>query len=376
MCFPSPTGCPIRTCSWSWTDDALAMTTTPVAELLALGLCCPRCRGEVTGEDHADAPALFCARCSVHYPIILGIPDLRVFPDPYIGIEEDRAKGRLLAAYGAGRDWADLASHYYEITRDTVPPSQARQFAAGLGGALPRALSALETWEQLTDEPLAASDRVIDVGCGTAPLLVAAGGRSAARVGVDIAFRWLVIGKLRLANAGVHAHLVCACAEALPFRDGAFDVYVTQGTVENVRDQAMTVQESRRVLRDGGQLWISTANRTSLGPDPHLGLPAGGLLPSRAVAAWARRRGALPPQRRLLSLAGLRSLLRQGAFERARFGVPAIPAATRGTQGAILRAAIGAYGILRGIGALRSTLLVVGPTLLATARKPPARVAA
>ena len=340
--------------------------TDPLAELFALGLCCPRCRGDLLAAHGGE---LQCAGCGERYPVILGIPDLRVFPDPYIGIEEDCAKGRLLAEWGAGRRWEEVAARYYEITRDTVPPAQAARFAAGLRAAVPRATAALESWESMSGDPITRGERVLDVGCGTAPLLVAVGLRGAVTVGVDIAFRWLVVGKLRLADAGVHAPLVCACAEALPFRDGGFDVYVTQGTMENVRDQAASVSESRRVLRDGGRMWISTANRTSLGPDPHLGLPAGGLLPSSVANAWARWRGALPPARRLLSRGRLTRLLKQGGFREASFAVPAISTTQSEGWGPVLRGAALAYEIARKTRAAAPLLAVVGPTIIASARK-------
>ena len=340
--------------------------TSPLDELFALGLCCPRCKGDLLSRGEDD---LHCVGCSEHYPVILGIPDLRVFPDPYIGIEEDRAKGLLLAEWGVGRRWEDVAARYYEITRDTVPPAQAARFAAGLSAALPRAVAALDGWESMSGSPLGATDRVLDVGCGTAPLLVAAGSRGAVTVGVDVAFRWLVVGKLRLADAGVHAPLVCACAEALPFRDGGFDVYATAGTLENVRDQGAAVSESRRVLREGGRLWISTANRNSLGPDPHLGLPLGGLLPTGAANAWARWRGALPPQRQLLSRRGLDELLRRGGFRDASFAVPAISVTQRAGWGPVLRGAAVAYEVARKTGAGARVLGAIGPTLLASARK-------
>ena len=336
-----------------------------LAELLALGLCCPRCKGDF---DLAGASELSCTTCDVRYPVILGIPDLRVFPDPYIGIEEDRAKGVLLAGSGEGRRWEDLAARYYDITRDTVPAAQAERFAAGLRAALPRSLATLERWETMAGAPLSPSTRLIDVGCGTAPLLVAAGARAGAKVGVDVAFRWLVVGKLRLADAGVHAHLVCACAEALPFRDGAFDVYATQGTLENVREQEKVVGESRRVLRDDGRLWISTANKHSLGPDPHLGVPAGGLLPDAVAARWARSRGALPPQRHLLSRGGLLALLRSASFTNSAVGVPAVPAAQRAGWPPLARMAAWTYEMVRSSAVGERLLEIVGPTLLATAR--------
>ncbi|MDB4914657.1 MAG: methylase involved in ubiquinone/menaquinone biosynthesis [Gemmatimonadetes bacterium] len=339
---------------------------TAIAELLSLGLCCPRCKGDLLLVDTQEA-ALRCIACAEQYPIILGIPDLRVFPDPYIGIDEDRAKGRLLAAVGA-RTWGDLAAHYYEITQDDVPAAQARQFAAGLHAAVPRAAAAIEGWNELDGERVLATDRLLDVGCGTAPFFVAEGPQSAPRVGVDVAFRWLVVARLRLENAGVAAHLVCACAEAIPFRDASFDVYVSQGAIENVRDQTLAIAESRRVLRSRGRIRVASANRTSPAPDPHLGIPFGGLLPARVAAWWARSRGALPPSRRLLTHAALRTLLRS-AYDHVALGVPAASPAQQRGLGAVLRMAVATYEFMRRGHPLRRTLTVIGPTLLATGRR-------
>ncbi|MEO8623901.1 MAG: methyltransferase domain-containing protein [bacterium] len=346
----------------------MSAIASQLAELLALGLCCPRCHGDLTEQQSDGAGALVCPSCNTTYPVILGIPDLRVFADPYIGIDADRAKGQRLASDGAQR-WEELAARYYEITLDTVPPAQARQFEMGLHTAVPRAEAALESWARMEGEAGAASRRVIDVGCGTAPLFAAMGPSSVVKVGVDIAFRWLVVAKLRLENAGVRAHLVCACAEALPFKPATFDVCASLGTLENVSEQSSTIAEAARVLRAGGRLRIATANRTSLGPDPHLGIPAGGMVPDAVAAWWARRRGALPPLRHLLSRGKLEMLLRRAHFGELAFDVPGIPAAQRAKWSAPLRVAGGVYEFARRQSVLRRPLQVIGPSLLATAKK-------
>jgi len=341
----------------------------PVMELLDLGLCCPRCKGSLVPAVRAGEGTLTCGACAMTYPVILGIPDLRIFADPYIDIEPDRAKGRRLRAEG-GRTWEDLVHFYYSITLDTVPAAQAAQFATGLHAALPRAEATLATWDELEGRAPAPSARLLEIGCGTAPLLVAAANRAGVKVGVDIAFRWLVVGQQRLADAGVAAHLVCACAEALPFRDARFDLVMAQGTLENLRDQPLALSECHRVMSPGARMQVATANRFSIGPDPHLGIPAGGLVPDALAAAIARRRRALPPQRRLLSLGAMAGLLRTGGFERRRYGVPSIPEKQRRGRGPLLRTAAAIYEVARSIPLLRQLLLFIGPTLVAVAQKP------
>jgi uncharacterized protein YbaR (Trm112 family) len=38
-----------------------------------------------------------CAACERSYPIVVGIPDFRLAPDPYISLAEEYEKTRLLA---------------------------------------------------------------------------------------------------------------------------------------------------------------------------------------------------------------------------------------------------------------------------------------
>ena len=86
-----------------------------IHQLLDLGLCCPRCKGDLVAAVQGGEGSLRCRACAMDYPVILGIPDLRIFADPYIDIEPDRAKGRRLKAEG-GRTWDDLVRFYYSIT--------------------------------------------------------------------------------------------------------------------------------------------------------------------------------------------------------------------------------------------------------------------
>jgi ubiquinone/menaquinone biosynthesis C-methylase UbiE len=94
-----------------------------------------------------------------------------------------------------------------------------------------------------------ATGRTLDLGCGTGrnlPLFPAA----ARTIGLDPAFPSLR-GARRRAPA---VPLVCGSAEALPFRDGAFDTVVTGLALCSVPDPARGLAEIRRVLRADGRL--------------------------------------------------------------------------------------------------------------------------
>ncbi|HEY6004355.1 MAG TPA: class I SAM-dependent methyltransferase [Anaeromyxobacter sp.] len=94
-----------------------------------------------------------------------------------------------------------------------------------------------------------ATSRALDLGTGTGrnlPLLAA----GAAAVGVDPHLASL--RRARRRAPGVP--LVAARAEALPFRDGAFDTVLSGLVLCSVDDPAAALAEVRRVLRRGGAL--------------------------------------------------------------------------------------------------------------------------
>lgn len=94
-----------------------------------------------------------------------------------------------------------------------------------------------------------AAGRVLDLGCGTGrnlPLFP----RAARVVGVDPCRETL----RKAARRAPGVPLVCARAEALPFRDGVFDTVVSGLVFCSVSDPARGFAESGRVLRAGGRL--------------------------------------------------------------------------------------------------------------------------
>lgn len=336
---------------------------------MGIDIRCPTCRGEL--DDHRDEEELLeCRACHQRYPVLMGIPDLRTFADPYIGIEEDHAKGLTLADQLHSSTFAELVEFYYRNT-SVVPPNHAKQYTRGLMAAEARAGLALDGWDRaIRQVPSAGVMRTLEIGCGTAPLLVAASARFSLLVGIDLAFRWLVVAKKRLLEAGLDIPIVCACAEALPFPDGYFHRVIAESSLEHMKDHRQVLKECRRVLVPGGYICVATPNRWSWGPDPQVGVPAGGYWPKSILDVYVRRQGGIPPQRNLLSSRVLTRLLREEGFIDIAIFLPDIAQQQKQQFGILLQGAITVYGWLKRAPVLGRLLFVVGPLLQAVARKP------
>src|SRR5690606_35658051 len=141
----------------------------------------------------------------------------------------------------------------------------------------------------------------------------------------------------------------------------------------HLRDQMTGVRECARVLRPGAAIVVSTPNRHSLGPDPHTGLPAGGWLPDAVTAAYVRRKGGVPPRRRLLSAGGVSRRLRDCGFVDVAIAARTIPDAQRASFSGLARAGVDAYRLARRVPGGGAALRVLGPLLHATARMPGAQ---
>jgi ubiquinone/menaquinone biosynthesis C-methylase UbiE len=99
---------------------------------------------------------------------------------------------------------------------------------------------------------------VLEVGCGTGHWLAALTGTVPLLAGVEPAAGMLA----RARDAAPAARLVRARAEALPWRDGAFDRVVCINALHHFTDRVSFFAEARRILKPGGALM-------SIGKDPH-----------------------------------------------------------------------------------------------------------
>lgn len=113
--------------------------------------------------------------------------------------------------------------------------------------------------ERLLSEFAEPRMRVLDVGAGPAILAGALQRLKCVYVALDLSLENLVAGRRRVGDlVGV-----VGTATALPVRDRSFDGVVSMGSMEYIEDLPGAIAEASRVLRPGGFVMFSFANRSS-----------------------------------------------------------------------------------------------------------------
>lgn len=107
------------------------------------------------------------------------------------------------------------------------------------------------------------AERLLEVGYGSGVFMPELARYTRDLYGADVHDRAAAVNATLAANR-CPAHLVTASADALPYRDGAFDTVVTVSTLEFVPDVAAAVAELVRVTRAGGRLVIVTPGQSAL----------------------------------------------------------------------------------------------------------------
>jgi len=323
-------------------------------------LCCPLCKRDL--DRRADAYG--CDACDRRYPIVLGIPDLRVYPDPHLSFAEDHDKGRQVEQQAERLSFAELLQFYWDHVAKAPPPAALRnRFVRHV----------------LDDEPRAAGLPLgdarggvcLDVGCGASALPRVLRAHFETVFATDIGFRWMVLARKRLDEAKTSAELVCCCADYLPFRSHTFDLVTAVSLVEHTPDARAVFADCARVLRDRGHLFVVTTNRYALAPEPHVRIWGLGFLPRSWMPRVVRWRRALAYDKfHLLSLSQVRRLLNDTGFSALAFSLPEIRRADFEGRSALERVGARVFRRVANLRALRSLLMRIAPIIqvLATRR--------
>ena len=338
------------------------MTAPAAAGWDGITFVCPRCRGALNGRTEAYS----CASCAVVYPIVSGIADFRTAPDPWISLEDDREKGIRLERETVGQSFEAMVRAYWTMTPGT-PTAFAERFTDHVRGAEVRA----REWLDLTARSTSPGDTTgpwLDLGCGTAELAAAAG--SGVRVvGVDVAFRWLVVARRRLVERGIAPLLVCCNAEALPFPSVTFARALSLGMLEHCRSADLVLAEGRRVLVPGAALHLRTLNRFTLLREPHVGVWGVGWMPRRWADRYVRwRNGARYLHHWPKGPNEIRRAMRRAGFGSVHVAAAPMLAADTGRLPGALRRALPLYERLRALPGAGAVIGAVAPLLEVSGR--------
>lgn len=276
-----------------------------------LDLVCPSCHGDLS----VSSDAYHCAPCNRAYAVFLGIPDFRLFADPYLSFADDARRAEMVASLLEGHSLEALLERYWSVS-DVTPPALRKRF---IRSAL---LSERRSESFLDRLPANENSSLLDVGSGTAGLLLAAARRGYRVAGVDIAMRWLQVSRRRFIDAGANQPaLICACSDSLPFRNNSFDRVTSISTLEFAREARAQIAEAARVLKDDGTHLISTVNRYSLAYDPYAYLRFIGFLPRQWQAPYVGWRRGTEWRISELSFRELDRILKK-AFGRREYRLP------------------------------------------------------
>lgn len=112
--------------------------------------------------------------------------------------------------------------------------------------------------------------RVLDVGCGSGAMALAAAASAGHVVGLDISHPLVGVARERAAGAGGRAEFVVGDAQTFPFDEGAFDVAISQFGLMFFDDPIAAFTNLRRALRPDGRLvfacWQGLRENEWLGP--------------------------------------------------------------------------------------------------------------
>ena len=188
---------------------------TTVDQALLEKLACVRCTGALVDAD----AGVVCGACGATYPVADGIPV--ILPG------EIADWGRMQ------RDLYDAVAPHYD---DAIPAHVNQHYRDKRVDAVRSVLPGGGT--------------VLDVGCGTGAFAGALHQAGYQTFGIDAS-----LGMLTEARRHRRALVAVGRGEALPFRNGAFDLAITIATLHHITDPnliAKTLAGMVRVVRPGG----------------------------------------------------------------------------------------------------------------------------
>lgn len=150
-----------------------------------------------------------------------------------------------------------------------------------------------ELWSQSRDKAAGNAGKYLDIGCGSGQNTICFGKDFDEVYCLDLKPSNIENCKqnfqLRSEDKAKRAYFVMGDAQALPFKDQAFDMVSMFSLIEHVPDQCLAMQEASRVLKDRGRLILQIPNRYFF-LELHTGLPFLYYIPSHRIRHWTLKK--------------------------------------------------------------------------------------
>ena len=112
-----------------------------------------------------------------------------------------------------------------------------------------------------------AGARVLDIACGSGNVALVAARRFCEVAGIDIAENLIARARVRAAAEGAPVDFRTGDAQALPWRDGTFDLVTSAFGIMFAPDQPKAAAEALRVCRHGGRIALANWMPEGFGRD-------------------------------------------------------------------------------------------------------------
>jgi ubiquinone/menaquinone biosynthesis C-methylase UbiE len=112
---------------------------------------------------------------------------------------------------------------------------------------------------------------ILDLGSGQGDFLIDATKKGAHIIGLEKSEAYIQITKSKAAQENIPVNLISGIGEKLPFNNNSFDFINMAEVIEHVESPLSVLKEVYRVLRPGGQAYMSIPNRFGI-RDPHFHL--------------------------------------------------------------------------------------------------------
>ena len=147
-----------------------------------------------------------------------------------------------------------------EISEDQIKAHADRRFRSEYDYALFEYYRSAKVIAFLDRAGVAIRGRVLDAGCGGGGMPLSLAEHADEVIGIDPIDRFGQAGVVLARERGLpRLHFLQADGMALPFAPDSFDLVLSHAVIEHVADAPLYLRECRRVLKQDGHVFLSTA---------------------------------------------------------------------------------------------------------------------